>query len=823
VIVTCYNQGRDLADCLASDAGQTYQAVETIVVDDCSTEVETLDALAALERQCSPTVVRLPANRGPAAARNAGIERARGRYLLLLDCDDLVLESAIAELVEELEGASGEIGFIYPSLQFFGNRTDRWEMPSYNLHGLLTENHCPVSALIDRDVFDRGFRYPEEIMLGDEDWDFVLTLAEHGIYGQAARGDTLLCRKHGFTRSDLVHVKVPFREVVAERHSRLFARRALIKGQWNPSLTIIALDPLDGSDEGRRRLLEVAARQTCPDFELFVGGARGPATGPLERRLRPIPVDSGGSRAQALVRSVQLARGRYLLATYGSSTELLADPALVEKLLRILSSDQRITSIALAHAEAAGVPLRVLERPGASDAVLTALCWTATGTCAPPASLHLDGAQPLETLARWLSVYERTQWRHLDTGQSPVPQTQRDNSGAILGAPRHRRPADARFRQAAPELPDCPADVLHRLESRDAWAPAQTRFLYRHFHHPTGRYVYTNSAAPPDGCVVDHLLGCLRAFPFRGTVALRMEDEIVVASGEGGALDDPALLGFADQTPLALLDELSLASHPQTGQQVLVAGNDDPLAAIVHDPSVVGHIEPHPLRPRLHDQLAGTCGVAGLLRSVDLSSRRHRYRLGAVPPGEPAGELGALLTEACDDCDPVWIDEDGHVFTVSPLGNGRPSVRDATRWIADPLTWTGFSHGGPKLRASARRTLESARILTSPRSSNGRPREPAGYLLRSPNDRTVALLAAVHPVTGDQLLTTEPAEIDALGYRYPSLLGYLVARAPVTGRLGPIRRAAPWASRFGQVPLNGQVEHPVSTAHSHSYTREWSR
>ena len=218
VIVTCFNQGRYLPGCLASVAQQTHQPIETIVVDDCSAEAETLDALAAVERAGSATVARLAVNRGPSAARNAGIERARGRYVLPLDCDDLLAEGTIAGLVDQLEGASPEIGFIYPSLQLFGNRRDRWEVPSYNLHALLSENNCPVSSLIDRVVFDRGLRYPEEIRLGHEDWDFVLSLAEQGIRGEPARTKTLLHRKRGFSRSDLVEATVPFGEVLAARH-----------------------------------------------------------------------------------------------------------------------------------------------------------------------------------------------------------------------------------------------------------------------------------------------------------------------------------------------------------------------------------------------------------------------------------------------------------------------------------------------------------------------------------------------------------------------------------------------------------------------------
>jgi hypothetical protein len=69
-------------------------------------------------------------------------------------------------------------------------------------------------------------------------------------------------------------------------------------------------------------------------------------------------------------------------------------------------------------------------------------------------------------------------------------------------------------------------------------------------------------------------------------------------------------------------------------------------------------------------------------------------------------------------------------------------------------------------------------------------------------------------------LTTEPTEIERLGYRYGALLGYLVARAPVTGSLGPIRPAAPWAARFGQISLNGhRAVGPVSAPTDAAYTK----
>jgi len=43
--------------------------------------------------------------------------------VLPLDADDLLLDTSVAELVAQLKAAGPEVGFIYPNLQYFGNRT----------------------------------------------------------------------------------------------------------------------------------------------------------------------------------------------------------------------------------------------------------------------------------------------------------------------------------------------------------------------------------------------------------------------------------------------------------------------------------------------------------------------------------------------------------------------------------------------------------------------------------------------------------------------------------------------------------------------------
>ncbi len=68
----------------------------------------------------------------------------------------------------------------------------------------------------------------------------------------------------------------------------------------------------------------------------------------------------------------------------------------------------------------------------------------------------------------------------------------------------------------------------------------------------------------------------------------------------------------------------------------------------------------------------------------------------------------------------------------------------------------------------------------------------------SQRDGDLVLWSAIHPVSGDQLLSLDQQEAEELGYGRSTPLGAVAASAPVTGRLGTGRPHIPWASRFGQ-------------------------
>lgn len=99
VIVTAYNIESYLPRCLESLAGQTYSPMEIIVVDDGSTDgtPEICDSYAKEHENI--TVIHRK-NGGPSAARNAGLELAKGDYIGYVDGDDWVEPDMYRDMLE---------------------------------------------------------------------------------------------------------------------------------------------------------------------------------------------------------------------------------------------------------------------------------------------------------------------------------------------------------------------------------------------------------------------------------------------------------------------------------------------------------------------------------------------------------------------------------------------------------------------------------------------------------------------------------------------------------------------------------------------------
>lgn len=109
VIVPAYNVESSLAGAIASAQGQSERDLEILVVDDAST-----DATAAEVRRLAaadPRIVPITAarNGGPGAARNLGLDRARGQWIAPLDADDQYLPERLATLADLGEATRADL------------------------------------------------------------------------------------------------------------------------------------------------------------------------------------------------------------------------------------------------------------------------------------------------------------------------------------------------------------------------------------------------------------------------------------------------------------------------------------------------------------------------------------------------------------------------------------------------------------------------------------------------------------------------------------------------------------------------------------------
>ena len=90
VVITAFNYDRYALDCVLSCLCQPIRDIEVVVVDDCSTDrtLEFLEMMASIDPRV--TIISHSANKGYSAAKNTGIRAARGKYIRMLDLDDML-------------------------------------------------------------------------------------------------------------------------------------------------------------------------------------------------------------------------------------------------------------------------------------------------------------------------------------------------------------------------------------------------------------------------------------------------------------------------------------------------------------------------------------------------------------------------------------------------------------------------------------------------------------------------------------------------------------------------------------------------------------
>jgi glycosyltransferase involved in cell wall biosynthesis len=176
-VIPCFNGHLTLPRTLAGLRAQTVSLFEIVVVDDGSTDPETilfLDSLTGI------SLVRQQ-NMGLPGARNAGIRASKGTHVLPLDADDWLAPNAVEKLVESLQRCP-QAAYASSHIMLEGEAGGELAK-NYNFFEQLFLNQMPYCFLLPKEIWQASGGYNEKMRKGYEDWEFNIRLGRLGYHG----------------------------------------------------------------------------------------------------------------------------------------------------------------------------------------------------------------------------------------------------------------------------------------------------------------------------------------------------------------------------------------------------------------------------------------------------------------------------------------------------------------------------------------------------------------------------------------------------------------------------------------------------------------
>lgn len=192
VLIPHFNLGDYVISTIMSVLEQTYDNIEILVIDDGSFEPQSLSVINDLASRNDDRlkVLRAPGNVGLSGARNIGLSRAIGEYILPLDADDLIHPRFIEVAVEALQSNPEFDVFVTPAAYFQDGSNlvlpgEEVDFPDYAVfvgEALISgvrENKFSTATALFRAYEIKHYGYVESLS-SYEDWNLYLRMAYAG-------------------------------------------------------------------------------------------------------------------------------------------------------------------------------------------------------------------------------------------------------------------------------------------------------------------------------------------------------------------------------------------------------------------------------------------------------------------------------------------------------------------------------------------------------------------------------------------------------------------------------------------------------------------
>ena len=743
----------------------------SIVVDDASTDPETLAVLDELERRGDVTRrSAMPRTAARAARATPRSSASRGRYVLPVDADNLLLPGRGRAARRAARGRRRATSASSTrTCSTSATATDYFEAPAYNLYALLQRQLLRHLLAVRPRGLRRGRALRREHPARPR--GLGLRRCELADARRARRARRAArpsaTASSGFTRSDAVEYargRVPRRDR-RERHPALRPRvRAAAGALARPArrdqgaLVARAGRSSRSSPSTRREAGQQLAAGSRADLRATSSCVvRSIGDGRPRRRPSGAPDPGRAGAARPARRSPTRCRSPRAAACSSPpapGSELLARPRLRREAAAHRSSrghPRACDAIVLADAGAGGsLPAASCSRGDRAARAGRTLLLVPGARSGCPSALGVDARRPgrlARARAAWRpgcassgatlpaperpSEPRRAPQRRASRSRRPRrrgERVERDGPGELAaGVPAHARdPVRALGRRAPtwtpPETLPCAATAELGGERADA--------------SPT-------TATPPPGFALEYDLGAVhRSSQPAGTAELPAggpEDGSTLTPDAGGgepAEPRPAPPGHARATSSRRRSRCSSALHARLPPARAASGcsspaPDDPLWREVERARDArlrrGVSQPTRARAPHADRTFGLLGARA--HASTARARRHRVRgRAAARRASSSAELGALHAEAAAGSIPVWLDDDRLVTGDAAPAAGAARARRPLRWAAAPLALARRLGAAGAARAGRRAAAAASRACAARRAAGRAPDAATGGL-----------------------------------------------------------------------------------------------
>ena len=161
ILVTTYNNQRNIKECIESILAQTYSNFEIIVIDDCSVDATVYEVSRLLENFRNFKLVVNKVNLGYTKSFNLGLEYCSGEFICFCDGDDFLAKNKLQLQYNFLKFNSQKVvGTSFSRIQSNGSVYENVLLPSNHDHiieSILSKNNeavCGSSIMISKEVIN---------------------------------------------------------------------------------------------------------------------------------------------------------------------------------------------------------------------------------------------------------------------------------------------------------------------------------------------------------------------------------------------------------------------------------------------------------------------------------------------------------------------------------------------------------------------------------------------------------------------------------------------------------------------------------------------